>query len=167
MYEVSEEWRELEDYPGYSVSNLGEVINASSNRTLRISHTKQGAPKVGLSVEGRQSTRSIKVLVARAFVDGETDVFNTPINLDGDQDNNIFTNLMWRPRWFALLYARQFALDYSYYHQRAVIDLVRKERYVDIWDAATTNGLLFKDVLTSCHGGGWVFPTRQDFEQVE
>jgi len=160
-------WSPIFGFLDYSVSYSGLIRNDNTGRLMSLSKTKQGAVKVNLTQGGRATTRSVKVLVAEAFVPGQTDIFDTPINLDGVQENNHADNLMWRPRWFAWRYAHQFENVYDYYRANPVIDVHAKVLYEDMYDAATTNGLLLKDILLSCHNNDPVFPTWQRFEVYE
>ena len=101
------DWAVIPEFPRYMISCEGEVLNQDSERLLKLSQNTQGIVKVGLVDDHhKQHTRSVKVLVAEAFVDGKTHQFDTPINLDGNQLNNRAVNLMWRPRAFALRWGR-------------------------------------------------------------
>src|SRR6476620_5649106 len=97
----------VEGFEDYRVSNYGRVFNDYSGREMVLSPTMYGDLSVGMYRHGQQFRRSVKGLVARAFVPGEDDVFDTPILLDGDRHNLKSTNILWRPRWFALKYIRQ------------------------------------------------------------
>src|SRR3954469_2297239 len=103
-----EDWAPIQGFPGYSVSTLGRVRRDSSGRILRIKVNQYGVPYVGLMKEWDQKQRSLALLVARAFIMNTSDIFDTPINLDGDRFNCAVDNLMWRPRWFAVKYNQQF-----------------------------------------------------------
>jgi hypothetical protein len=163
--QIEEYWYPIEEFPDYEISNTGLIVNSDTNRIMKTSKTSQGALKVGLmGFDGKQHTRSVKVLVAEAFVGGRDEIFNTPINLDGDQENCSADNLLWRPRWFAWQYTAQFAQHYRYYTTSQVQDLASEEVYVNIRDAAMRNGLLMKDILVSCHHGKECFPTGQVFK---
>ena len=106
--EFIEEWKTIEEFPNYDISNYGNIANNFNEVLLEVSKTKQGALKVGLVKDGKQYTRSVKVLVAEAFVIGQTDIFDTPILLDGNQSNCSAWNIEWRPRWHAWNYSYQF-----------------------------------------------------------
>ena len=158
------DWVTIPDFPDYLISNQGDVLNKSSGRTLRQSHTKEGAAKVGLVVEGKQHTRSVKVLVAENFVPGKDDIFDTAIHLDGNEDHNSEDNIVWRPRWFAWKYSHQFRHVTDNDHIGPLRDIVSGVMYYDIYQAAISNGLLFTDVRRSLAMKESVFPTFQRFE---
>lgn len=158
------QWARIQEFPDYSISNYGEVVNEHTQRLMRLSTTLQGAIKVNLVNEEGRSTRSVKVLVAEAFVNGQNDIFNTPIHLDGEQRNCRADNLMWRPRWFAWKYTRQFRILPGYINRGPVLELESQVQYFTIYDAATSNGLLFLDVWQSILlVKDQVFPTWQRF----
>lgn len=175
---IQELWKRIPKFRGYEVSTYGRVANVSNDLLLQPSKTLQGGLKVGLYQDGVQHTRSLKVLVAEAFVEHDidpvsTDVpFDTPILLDGDQENCHATNILWRPRWFAWQYSRQFSnpsfmTDNPLYHKGPVIELDALGHVCGIhdsaWKIATTQGLLLHDVWTSINTRSVVFPTRQSF----
>lgn len=179
---MTEFWLQVKDFPdaynedfiqrfsNYNVSNLGRVRNVVTDRIIKLSRTKQGAVKVGLyDGNGKQYTRSLKLLVAHAFVPGYThDLFNTPIHLDGDQVNCNADNLIWRPRWFAWKYARQFENIDEYVNRGPIYDCDTSLRYNNIAEAAMRLGLLCKDIhIASIVYGNPVFPTFHKFAWVK
>lgn len=163
MYET-EQVRVIRDFPQYAIGFNGTVFNRKTGLELQKSVTLQGALKVGMYIGDVQYTRSVKVLVAEAFVEGRTPTFNTPIQLDGDQMNVSADNLEWRPRWFAMTYTRQFKRLPDYHDHGPVIDLEDKVIYWDVMDAAVKNGLLLRDIWRSIHLGYSVFPLDHHFD---
>lgn len=162
-------WLPIEGFPDYVISNFGEIVNETTGTVIRQSRNQDGVVKVGLYKDGLQHTRSVRVLVAEAFVPGRTKKFNTPIHLDDDQENNRADNLTWRPRNFAWHYKRQF-IDIEEKEFRGPIrDVETRDRYLHIYEAATFNGLLFADVWRSINHirhFELTFPTDQRFEFV-
>lgn len=159
-----EEFLEIRDFPDYEVSSHGRIINVKRGKEVTRSHNAVGELTVGLMFEGKQYRRSVKVLVARAFVPGETQVFNTPILLDGNRDNVRAENIQWRPFWFAHAYTRQFTNEQSWWFSGPVMDIYSQEIYDDIYDAGTRTGSLLKDVRESLLNHSKVFPGRQIFK---
>lgn len=159
-------WVQLEEFPDYSINTSGEIRNDVRDRLVSVSHTRQGAAKVGLMKDSKQHTRSVKVLVAETFLEKTNPLFDTPIHLDGDQKNCNVSNLVWRPRWFAWKYHHQLEEIDLYEDSGAVIDTSTEIIYSDIVEAALTNGLLFYEVRLSVHNKIPVFPTYHMFEWV-
>ena len=158
-----ENWVSIDGFPKYKVSDQGRVLNVDSGRIMRESRTRTGIVKIGLFHDGAQHTRSVCTLVATAFVDGRSELFDTPTHLDCNHENNTANNLVWRPRWFAWKYRRQFT-ESSVHHDRGpVIDEQSKTRYSTMFQAALDNGLLVEDIWKSILLKKPTFPTGQLF----
>jgi hypothetical protein len=152
-----EEFCVLEDFPDYMVTSYGRVIKDRVYEMTR-SPTAYGDMTVGLTFRGRQSRRSVKGLVARAFVPGETLLFDTPVLLDGDRENIVPENIVWRPRWFALMYVQQFSKEESWWFAGPVADTMTNNVYPNIIEAAIATGSLAKDIRESIMNHNRVFP---------
>lgn len=156
--------RTIPEFPNYFVSDDGRVFNAKTDREMVLSPTMQGELTVGLVRDGVQYRRSVKVLVAWAFVDGWTEVFNTPIQLDGNKTNLEANNIRWRPRWFAWKYAHQFSDNPpSYYFIGPIFDVVNSVEYNNILQAAMETGSLCEDIHYSVLNESHVFPNGERY----
>lgn len=165
----------IDEFPRYDITNLGRVFNRNTGREMAHSQVQYGIITVGLiqdvldDDEGYvvqhsvQKTRSIKSLVAKAFVPGESRTFNTPIQLDGDRNNLRADNIAWRPRWFAIRYTRQMYSQEDWYFTGPIIDITHNVVYETIFEAAVANGLLCKDILSSLRIKKPVFPNGSQF----
>lgn len=160
--DIEELWVEI---PGthsrYSVSNQGRVRNNDTDRILRQSNSVFTGPKVGFMVDGVQKSRIIRNLVAICHVDGRTEVFDTAINLDGDKSNNHASNLVWRPRWFAISYSRQFLPDsvWAEWLDAGPIDnLTTEVRYKTVRECAIAEGLLAEELIVAAYNKAPCFP---------
>jgi hypothetical protein len=154
----------IEGFPNYEVSDRGEIFNVRTGREMVLSPTLNGDLTVGLTRDGHQYRYSVKGLVARAFVEGETELFNTPILLDGNKRNLTAENIVWRPRWFAWKYTRQFHEHHNWYCFGPIVDKISGEEYRNYFDAARTNGLLCEDIMYSIYSEDRrTFPTFQKF----
>jgi hypothetical protein len=160
---MDEQWRPVDGFPGYSVSNLGNVRNDKSGRILRLNENQFGLLQVGMMRDGTQYHRSVPLLVAKAFIPQPLGPFDTPINLDGDRHNNSVDNLAWRPRWFAIEYNQQFRWPYENPIRSPIINLKTGEIYENSLDCAIKNGLLEKDLVLSILNRTYVIPTYQEF----
>lgn len=158
------QWVPVQGFPGYSVNPLGQVRKDSTGRVLHTRLTQYGTPYVGLTRDWRQYSRSLPLLVAKAFLKPPSDVFDTPINLDGDRTNCAVSNLMWRPRWYAVLYNQQFQDRYAHPIRAAIRARNEDEVFPDSLAAACQYGLLEREVVLSVLNSTYTWPTYQLFE---
>jgi hypothetical protein len=155
--------KRIKGFENYEVTNYGEVINIHTYRVMKLSPTLLGELTVGLVKDGYQYRRSVKVLVANAFVPGRTETFDTPIQKDGNRFNLRADNIVWRPRWFAWKYTHQFSNPEEWYYLGPVIELNSLKTYDTCIEAAMDNGLLCSEVRLSILNERPVWPTGQDF----
>lgn len=162
MYE--EEWVPLDSFPGYSVNPLGQVRKDSSGRILQPRINQYGVPYVGLMRDWRQCIRSLPRLIAMTYLQPPSEIFDTPINLDGDRTNCEVDNLMWRPRWYAIYYVNQFKERYEHPIDAPVRAVETEEVFPNSLAAACRYGLLEREVVLSVLNKTPTWPTYQMFE---
>lgn len=160
-------WVPIETFPGYSVSPLGLVRKDSTGRVLHIRLNQFGVPFVGMMRNGRQHIRSLPRLVANAFIPNNNEIFDTPINLDGDRTNCRVDNLMWRPRWYAVHFVNQFQDRYEHGMNTPVRAVETREEFNNTLEAACRYGLLEREVVLSILNRTPTWPTFQRFERIE
>jgi NUMOD4 motif len=162
------EWAPVKGFDDYWVSDEGHVRRESTDRTLAEYSNQEGIVMVGLFQGSAQSKRTVARLVAEAFLDEPVNInFDTPIHLDGDKRNNHVENLMWRPRWFAVRYHKQFPPLERYTESGPVVDIESHRKFDSTFDAATTHGLLAKEIVFSIINGSYTFPTFQTWRWWE
>lgn len=148
------EWLKILEFPNYSVSDTGFVRNEDYGKyhdvRMMVPHVNQrGIVNVSFNRRGQQYKRSVAVLVATAFVTTARSLaFDTPINLDGDRFNNNASNLLWRPRWYATEYFRQFQRRFRGI-DKPVQEFKTEEVFDSSWDAAISLGLLDAEIVNS------------------
>ncbi|OPZ22220.1 MAG: NUMOD4 motif protein [bacterium ADurb.BinA186] len=97
-------WKDVEGYPGYSVSNLGRVFSPkredSMGRPIRGSghmlkySIVRGYFYIGLSKDGKSKMHRVHRLVASAFIPNPNN-YPTVNHIDGNKFNNCSENLEW------------------------------------------------------------------------
>jgi len=158
----------IEEFPDYVITKEGRVYNANNGLERRPSMTREGAVKITLYYEGRPYTKSLALLVARAFLwnDFDPEIFDTPIHLDNDLSNNQVDNLAWRPRWFAVKYQKQY-WNPEFRNAHPKIQDVDTGRIYDTYiEPCQEFGILYIDIIKSCNRGTDVFPTHKVFQEV-
>ena len=161
------EWRPVEGFPGYSVSPLGQVMHDATGRVLQVRINQYGVPYVGLMRDGRQCIRSLPRLVASSYIPHPNEVFDTPINLDGERLNCAVDNLEWRPRWYAVQYGKQFEERYPNPIDAPVRNTDTGEVFPDSLTAACNYGVLEREVVLSVLNRTPAWPAYQTFELAE
>lgn len=160
---MQEEWREIAEFPNYSVSNTGLVLNNDTGVTMTPHVNQRGIVNVSFNRRGEQYKRSVTVLVATAFVTAARSLaFDTPINLDGDRRNNNASNLLWRPRWYATEYYRQFKTEQQSIDQ-PIQEYKTGEVFKSSWEAALVYGLLDLEIVKAIANKTYAWPTFQRF----
>lgn len=91
---MSEQWRVIEEFPIYSVSDCGRVRNNITGYILQGGYDRDGYRQVTLSYNGKQYNRRICRLTAIAFVPNPN---NLPMvnHKDEDRENDYAYNLEW------------------------------------------------------------------------
>lgn len=161
-----EEWKLIQGFEEYVVSNSGVICREATGRPLRYVENRYGVVTVGLMKLGVQRRRSVSLIVANAYLPRTNPAFDTPICMDGDRWNNRVSNLVWRPRWFAVLYNRQFREPYEQPIRRKIRDVNSGAEFADSFEVAKWYGLLERDVVLSILNRTVTWPTYQTFEVI-
>ena len=95
---MTEEWKDVPGWEGmYQISNLGRVFSVRMNQIKPSAPNNYGYLRLACYDKDRKQKFFIHKLVAQAFVDGwfEGAVVN---HIDGNKQNNVWTNLEWCSR---------------------------------------------------------------------
>lgn len=160
-----EEWAEINGFPRYMISTEGRIYNKGTNRYMSSSLNNYDHPKISLlNIDGRH-TRSVAMLVAKAFLKKPNNMCDHIIYLNGEHNDCRSDNLAWRPRWFAWKYARQLKLPQpAYYRNLSVINVSTSTTYDNVVEAGSIEGLLFEQIWHSTFTGSPVFPSGTIWE---
>lgn len=158
----------IKEFPEYEINSLGDIYSRITGRRMTYTPNQHGELTVGLTKDGVQYRRSVKLLVAKYFVKGRTDIFDTPILLDGDRYNLHHENIAWRPRWFAWKYTRQFNQPQPYWDFGPIVEIRHKVLYENVYTAGVTTGSLFAEVFSTIDSGYLrVFPGGEAYAWYE
>ena len=157
----SEQWRAVEGYPGYEVSNLGRVVG--SRGELTPARLPKGYLMVNLCKNGKQKPHYIHRLVAQAFIPNPE---NKPqVNhIDGDKNNNRVSNLEWATYLENHLHAIKNHLHRHYTRRVKQYDLQGNliAEYKTILEASRVTGVNTAGIGGTCRGtykksGGYIW----------
>ena len=94
----NEEWKEIQGYPKYFVSNMGRIASLKNlkPRILATFINNKGYERVALSKNGQSHHYLVSRLVAEAFCpNSDPEGARTVDHIDGDKENNEAANLRW------------------------------------------------------------------------
>lgn len=158
------EWKEISDFPGWLVDDHGRVMNEWTNRIMRHRQNAQGISMVNVQKDGGLYTRSVALLVAKAFVHNYNPRhFDSVIYLNGDKGDCRALNLMWRSRPFALRYHRMF--DIEPYRVRVRIPATG-EMFHSLRELCTTYGLIEQIAFNQMYNQESCYPYTWMIEQL-
>lgn len=125
---INEEvWKDIDNFPNYEVSNLGQIRNKKTNRILKPATTKHGYQIVCLRKDNKTTTRSVHSIVARTFVENTNPNLNKEVHhLDHDKTNNKAENLKWVSRAENLFFGTSEDQVYANYLAREIIKLIKQ-----------------------------------------
>lgn len=165
--DLAERWDDIVEFPGYSVSDHGRVLNTRTGLYVKPTTNSRRLAIIGLMKNRVQHKRSLALLVANSFVLKPSNTnFDTPVNLDGDRMDNHYSNLMWRPLWFARKYSRQFTDGHATF-EYPIEDVETGELYRSSMHAAISNGVLDTEIYLAMINNTYVWPTGQIFREVQ
>ena len=91
----NEEWKTIENYDNYQVSNFGRVKSLKGKeKILKPSNDKDGYQVIGIYKNGKQKLFKIHRLVANAFIDNPNNLPQVN-HIDENPSNNHVDNLEW------------------------------------------------------------------------
>lgn len=157
---MDEQWRDIKDFPGYIVSCRGRIYSNRTGTMLSFSKNQSGVVKVNLMRNHEIHTRAVRNIVARSFLPAEYwDGDSTAINLNGDLEDNRIENLAVRPRWFALMYVRQFHTQPPIEYHVRVLDNMTDVCYPNVMAVGKEKGELWEYIYGSILYGRPVYPS--------
>lgn len=87
---MPEEWKDIPNFPGYKVSNLGRV--SGKRGLMKVFKSQKGYLRLTLRRDGVVICKSVHCLVMEAFI-GPRPEKHEVCHIDHDKENNSLTNL--------------------------------------------------------------------------
>ena len=120
-----EEWKVIESFPDYEVSNMGNV-RRKSTKTIRHTYlNNSGYPTIKLINNGKRISKCVHRLEAIAFLENKQE-YPCINHKDGNKENNNIDNL----EWCTYSYNNQHAYDHhlkEYYNYK-----IRPSEYCNV-----------------------------------
>jgi hypothetical protein len=128
---IGEEWRELEEFPGYKISNYGRLRMLTGKISIASSSRDEYVTVFIKRKDGNFKNRKIHILVARAFLPNPE---NKPTvdHIDRDRSNNHVNNLRWATK--SEQRQNQTSPDNRNISERYIIQRDLEGKVVKIWD---------------------------------
>lgn len=147
---MTEEWRVIEGYPNYKVSNTGKVARINGQEKKQ-SKCKNGYYKVSLYHSGKEPYMAwVHRLVASAFVENPNPELFTRVNhIDENPENNSADNLEWCTPSYNRAYGKQFIRDML--REKPVAQYTKDGEYVTSYESATKAAKVFGKRLNESH----------------
>ena len=125
---INEEvWKDVDNFPNYEVSNLGQIRNKKTNRILKPATTKHGYQIVCLRKDNKTTTRSVHSMVAKTWLVNDNPKMKTDVHhIDHDKQNNRADNLKWVSRAENMYYGTSEDVVYANYLTREIIKLIKQ-----------------------------------------
>lgn len=89
-----EQWKQINGFTNYAVSNLGNIKNTKKGKLLNPSIDNKGYLRVSLCENGVRSVKKVHRLVAEAFIPNP-EKYDCVNHKDEKKTNNESTNLEW------------------------------------------------------------------------
>ena len=162
-----ENWKRIDDYPSYMVSDLGRVKNLDymvkgKEKILKLWKTEEGYLRVNLRKDGKQKKFSVHRLVAEAFIEN---VENKPLidHINTIRDDNRVENLRWvtsRENNLNPITRKRYTagnLKSRVQFKKAVCQYSMDDVFIKEWPSATevekAIGINRGNISTCCHEG--------------
>ena len=132
---MSEEWKQIKDFPNYYISNMGNVkSNTKFNKVLKQYKTIGNYLSVTLYNNGIAKKKVVHRLVATHFIDNPNNLPEVN-HIDGNKHNNKADNLEWCTSKYNQIHAIKNNL-YKHY-ERKVNQYDLNGNYIKTWNSMT------------------------------
>ena len=149
---TNEEWRVINNFPNYSVSNLGNVKNNITNKIMR-QNVKGGYKNISLTNDKKRTSCKVHRLVALSFIPNP-DNKPTVNHKDKNKCNNVLDNLEWMTTEEQMQH-KSIGLVYKSNKNRQIYRLSKDDEILNFFNSIEDAGKWTFDnkLTTSIHNG--------------
>lgn len=166
-----EDWRPVDGFPDYQVSNLGRVIHTDRpNTTRKTSVNHQGFPTLVLFHKehpGARYLRQVNKLVARAFLGPPPQRMDSVWHLDGDLQNCQADNLKWDMRARVLEWNDMHRTGEPKYRTKRVMENKTGRVFANAYECAINVGEIETAIVTHIEKYPPQYADRARYRYVE
>ena len=154
-----EEWKDIEGFEGYQVSNYGQVKSLNYRRTGKEQILKQTTNRDGYKVVFLKKKHcSVHRLVAQAFIPNPNKKCDVN-HINGDKSDNTVFNLEWNTRQENVYHAFNNGLASNKNHEKKIICHQNNEIYNSLKEAGEISNIpscgicnVLKGIQKTTHG---------------
>lgn len=159
-----EEFKEIDEFPKYEVSNLGRVKNKTTNHIQKPRKSNSGYLYVSLYKDGKEHNRFIHRLVAKSFLSNPNN-YPEVNHIDEDKENNCAVNLEWCTRIYNANYGTRnirSAVNRGLSVEQYSLDGKLIATFSSIKEAARKSNITFTSIQRCCYNiysqaGGYIW----------
>ena len=159
-----EEFKKIEEFPKYEVSNLGRVRNKNTGKILKPRKSNSGYFYVSFYKDGKEHNRFIHRLVAKTFISNPNN-YPEVNHINEDKEDNCIDNLEWCTRIYNVNYGTRnirSAVNRGLSVEQYSLDGKLIATFSSIKEAARKSNITFTSIQRCCYNiysqaGGYIW----------
>jgi hypothetical protein len=125
-----ENWKIIDTFPSYEISNLGNIRNIKTKRILKLQKSR-GYYRVKLFCDKVRSHASVHRLVAKAFL--VIDKNKPQVNhINGIKEDNRVDNLEWCDHHYNVFHSKNITKNGTVISRKKILDIYSKNNDIEL-----------------------------------